>query len=94
MILYLVGVPASTQYCRASLIAVSVASLPPDTKNTRDRPGGANVTRRSAARSWASDVNSEPWANVIRWSWRSIAARISGTPCPRFAASGPEEPSR
>src|SRR3954462_6249850 len=52
------GSPINLKYCRANLIAVSIASPPDGVRKTRLRSPGANAARRAAssmAGSWAND---------------------------------------
>ncbi len=54
MIFQRLGWPVARAYWRASFMALSTASEPPETKKTRDKPAGIRAERRAARVSEAS----------------------------------------
>ena len=88
------GSPISRTYCRASFIAVSLASEPPETKYILPMPSGARVTRCSARASAGSLVKKPVWAKGRRRTCSTTASTTAGWECPRQDTAAPPEASR
>ena len=89
------GWPRSSQYCRASLAAFSVASDPPETNQTRLRSPGANWATASARRGSGSLVKRCIGTKATLRACSAMASAISFTPWPiDVTADAPPEPSR